>query len=682
MELYEATAIAQTQDQPYQAISGVIARTRESVDLERVLKTTVTEVRQVLNADRAAVVRLSAESGYKSGEIVAEDVLPPWESALADQIPECCFEEAEAAYYQQGRIHALSDVDRAGLNQSYADLLKHLQVRSMLVLPLHKGERLWGLLCIHQCREVREWKTIEIDFPIQIAAHLGMTIQHADYVKKLQAQAAQLKRVAQREKALARTIDRIRRSLHTDTIFKSTTEEVREILNVDRVVVYRFNPDWSGSFVAESVAQGWNPLMREIATIADTHLQETQGGRYRNNESIAIADIYKAGHAECHVQLLEKFQARAYTIVPISQGETLWGLLAAYQNSGPRHWETDEVELLAQIGVQFGIAVQQAELLEKTRRQTEELTQTLHHLQQTQTQLIHSEKMASLGQLVAGVAHEINNPINFIHGNLNHATDYTQDLLQLMQLYQQHYPKPAPEIREYAQDIELDFLREDLPKLLSSMQVGIDRIRGLVFSLRNFSRLDQAEKKPVDLHEGIESTLLILQHRLKTKPHCKGIKLIKDYGKLSPVECYAAQMNQVFMNILSNAIDALEEHGTWGMGHPEEKLFCAIDERRSMTNSESPTIRISTAAIADRCVMIRIADNGPGIAEEVRSRIFDPFFTTKPVGEGTGLGLSITYQIVVQKHGGSIKCLSKPGQGTEFWIEIPLNQVQVTSKAA
>ncbi|HAX88764.1 MAG TPA: PAS domain-containing sensor histidine kinase [Cyanobacteria bacterium UBA11370] len=293
------------------------------------------------------------------------------------------------------------------------------------------------------------------------------------------------------------------------------------------------------------------------------------------------------------------------------------------------------------------------------RQQTQQLQQTLHQLKKAQAQLVQSEKMSSLGQLVAGVAHEINNPVSFIYGNLNYAEQYFQDLLELIKVYQQCCPNPAPKVQDQIQQIDLDFLTTDLPKLLHSMKVGADRIYQIVRSLRNFSHLDRAEKKPVNIHEGIDNTLLILQSRLKSTSGHPGIEIIKDYGDLPLIDCYAGELNQVFMNILSNAIDAIEES--------------FANHHLSLANKKQQ-IRIHTEAINKDWVAIRIADNGAGIPELVKQRLFDPFFTTKPVGKGTGLGLSISYQIVVEKHGGHLKCFSSPGQGTEFVIEIPLGQ--------
>jgi len=298
----------------------------------------------------------------------------------------------------------------------------------------------------------------------------------------------------------------------------------------------------------------------------------------------------------------------------------------------------------------LGVGLQQAELLAQTQRQKEEMAQTLKELQQTQSQLIQSEKMAGLGQLVAGVAHEINNPISFIYSNITCVTEHTENILKLLRLYQENYPDAKGEIKEQAVAIDLDFIANDLPKILTSMTIGANRIRELVVSLHTFSRLDEAQMKPVDLYAGIDSTLLILQYWLQPPDSTQVIEVVKEYGNLPLVECYAAQMNQVFMNVISNAIDALKE------------------------STENPKIWIQIAITEANSVLIRIADNGCGIPEGMEARIFEPFFTTKEPGKGTGLGLSVSYHIIVQKHGGQITCVSQPGQGTEFWIEIPLRR--------
>ncbi|MEG4105195.1 ATP-binding protein [Microcoleus sp. S13_C5] len=292
---------------------------------------------------------------------------------------------------------------------------------------------------------------------------------------------------------------------------------------------------------------------------------------------------------------------------------------------------------------------------------SQQLEQTLQELQETQAQLIQQEKMSSLGLLVAGVAHEVNNPISFIYGNIHHASAYSKDLLELVKLYKKYYLSPPSEISKYLENVDFDFLSKDLPQLLSSMKIGADRIVQIVQSLRNFSRLDESEMKPVNIHEGIDSTLLILQSRLKATADRPPIEIVKNYSHLPLVECYAGQLNQVFMNILANAIDALESYN--------------LDRGPTVAKANPIAIAITTeySTIPDK-IIVRISDNGPGMAENVKKRLFDPFFTTKPAGKGTGLGLSISYKIVVEKHKGTLRCDSTPGLGTEFLIEIPLRQ--------
>ncbi len=294
----------------------------------------------------------------------------------------------------------------------------------------------------------------------------------------------------------------------------------------------------------------------------------------------------------------------------------------------------------------------------KEREKSAHLEQILKKLQLTQTQLIQSEKMSSLGKLIAGIAHEINNPVNFIYGNIEYANNYSHELMYLIKLYQQHYNPPVAEIEQETEEIDVEFIMEDLPQLLKSMKVGTERIREIVNSLRNFSRLDEAEMKEVNIHEGIDSTLLILNNQLTPKVG-KEIGLIKEYGNVPLVDCYVSQLNQVFMNIVVNGIDAIEEaqaKGKFSQSH----------------ESEIPTIKIKTEIREKTLFTISISDNGMGMTEKVKQQIFDPFFTTKPVGKGTGIGLAISYQIVVEKHGGRIFCNSQLGEGSEFIIEIPI----------
>ena len=321
-----------------------------------------------------------------------------------------------------------------------------------------------------------------------------------------------------------------------------------------------------------------------------------------------------------------------------------------------------EQEVLARVSNQL----MQRQLFQQTQSYAQQLEQTLTELKKTQAQLIQKEKMASLGQLVAGIAHEINNPVNFIYGNIALAADYARDLVRLLKLYRHHYPQPVAEITDELEKIEPDFIAEDYSKLLNSMKDGASRISKIVLSLRNFSRLGEEKHKPVDIHEGIDNTLVILQNRLQEANNIGEIEVIKHYSQLPKINCYASLLNQVFMNLLTNAIDALETQP-----YPRKITISTSVSSESETALHNQDSKFITQNA--QFVMILIADNGCGMTEEVRHQIFDPFFTTKPVGRGIGLGLAISHDIVVEKHRGKISCISAPGLGTELILQIPIS---------
>ncbi|MFP5270525.1 GAF domain-containing protein [Coleofasciculus sp.] len=422
MRMPEPTQVAQQK-----ALLAVVTKIRESLDLESIFKSTATEVRQLLNADRVGMFRFDPESDCRRGEIVSEDVVSPYTSAIATKVEDDCFGERHATHYQQGRIWAAEDIYALNLLDCHIAILSRFQVRANLVVPLLKGNQLWGLLCIHQCSRPRQWRSDEIEFVHQIAIHLGVALQQAEFVAQLRMQSELLtKAVAQaveREKAVAAIIDKIRRSLDINTIFQTTTQEARHLLNVDRVAIYRFNPDWSGEFVVESVAGGWKSLVQEQCQdphlcqnisncsiksfanpqIIDTYLQQTEGGDFIKGEVFRVCrDIYTAGFSDCYIQSLERYQARAYTIIAIYKGKTLWGLLAAFQNSAPRSWQETDINFLVQIGAQLGVAIQQAELLGKAQRRSAELQTTLEaQLQQRADELAQeAERERALAQVI------------------------------------------------------------------------------------------------------------------------------------------------------------------------------------------------------------------------------------------------------------------------------------------
>ena len=616
------------------------------------------------------------------------------------------------------------------------------QIRGLLVITLHYQQQVVGCLTVFRnaidtekmwagrfdssaaqtlprqsfelWREIKkgespEWKWEEIEPALAIGNHFSSAIGqyvlykevqtlNANLERQVQERTAQLQKSLDFAQVLTRVRDQIRSTLDLKTILQTIVREVRVLLDTDRTVIYQFAPGEQGEVVVEAVRGQW-PSILGIKS-SQQCLDEASDCFYPEGCVRAINDIYSSDDiTPGHREFLESLQVRGSLIVPMSgKNSQLWGLLIAHECSGPRVWQTPEQELVQHLVAQAAIAIHQAELYQESlnaaaadRAKAEQLAKTLTELHNTQAQLIQTEKMSSLGQLLAGVAHEINNPVNFIYGNLSHASEYTKDLLWLVELYRQHYPNPNPEISECSEAIDIEFLAEDLPKILGSMTVGVERIRQLVVSLRNFSRSDQAEKKAVDIHEGIDSTLLILQHRIKANSEHRTVEILKEYGNLPLVECYASSLNQVFMNLIGNALDALE------MGPKKQVMNLPFNAPSAVAthlssqklavepvdinasteslipDSQSPCIRIRTELIDEKTVGICIADNGHGIPKELISHIFNPFFTTKPVGRGTGLGLSISYQIVVEKHQGVLKCVSVPGTGTEFSIEIPLN---------
>ena len=463
-----------------------------------------------------------------------------------------------------------------------------------------------------------------------------------------------LRRNAERHAVLNQITMQVRTSLDLDTVIATTLMAVHNGLELDYCGFawldnYAELPEWSVVQAIDDTDHG---------VLLGEHPDDQLGPdiyALANQDITRVDDVSTCDDPE-HKAFMIRRGICSEILVPIRTDADKTGVIICCCVYNAHDWAESEVDLLTAVGDQLAIAINQANLYTQSCRQSQQLVHTLDQLKRTQAQILQAEKMSSLGQMVAGVAHEINNPINFIYGNLEPAQDYTQDLLGLIDKYQETYPTPPEEIAEEIEFIDLDFVREDLPKLLNSMVIGTDRIREIVLSLRNFSRLDEAAVKTVNIHEGIDSTLVILSHRLKSGNDQGPIEVVKRYAQLPSVDCYPSQLNQVLMNILANAIDALEE-------------------------TSSPQITLTTESQrmdGEDYAVIRIADNGSGIPRDVQPQVLDPFFTTKPVGKGTGMGMSISYQIVTEKHGGKLSFSSEAGKGTEFVICIPMHQAEAT----
>jgi signal transduction histidine kinase len=544
---------------------------------------------------------------------------------------------------------------------------------SCLFFPVKSQTNLFGYIgCFDRLN--RTWSKADIELVQLIAQQLEIAVRQAHLYQQIEKQ-------AQREKLVNQITTQTRQSFDVTVILKEAIDQLLAALEVDRSIVhlveeYQNNHElsWDKQQQIAFRRQHLFEVCREPypSTIEDfdTHGPLTEWV-ILNRQAVSIADITKDPRIGADNPEYAAAQIKSSLVVPVQAHGKLHAILYLNQCHKLRNWSTQDQELTQAVADQLAISIQQAELYKKVhtamtvqQKKAQELKAALEQLQQIQSQLIQSEKMSSLGQMVAGIAHEINNPVNFIYGNLSHLDCYSQDLMNLVKLYQKRYPDPGVAISQYMENIDLEFLQEDLSKILGSMRIGADRIREIVLSLRNFSRLDESDIKQVDLHEGIDSTLLILKNRLKGKPGYPPIAVEKKYSKLPKVECYVGQLNQVFMNLIANAIDSLEEYNQ----HRDREEMCQNPNK----------IIIQTELLNSQSVVIKIKDNGLGIKPEIKSKLFDPFFTTKPVGKGTGMGLSISYQIIVQKHGGSLKCISHPGQGAEFIIKIPLTQRSVS----
>lgn len=626
-------------------INQITHEIRSTLDLEEILNSACRLLAQTINCSRASIfVVESEEDGILTTR--GEYSQGPYPSQLGMKVA-IANNAAMQALLAQPQAVAIARIEElSAFDVSTQEAAQRLEIRSVLALATRYQGQVNGVVGLHQCDREREWTPWEKELLEEVGNQLAIAINQAKLY-------GETRRQVERESLLRLITNQIRSTLDSKTILQTVVREVRQLLNTDRVVIYQFlSNSWEGEVVVEEVTSPWMSVLGQESQdncFSEKYALQYQGGRVR-----AIHNILAAGLDDCHVNFLKRLQVQANLIVPILIGSKLWGLLIAQECRSPRHWQAWETELLRQLADQVAIAIKQAELYAQVQQsalqsqaQAQQLQVTLEELQSTQMQLLQSEKLSSLGQMVAGIAHEINNAITFVHANLPYAERYASLLNQAITVYESACSEVPAEIEQLIVEHELDYIRDDFPKLLSSMKEGTKRIREIVLTLRNFSRLDEAERKFVDLHEGIESTLVILQHRIKT-----GVKIQKQYGDLPRVECHAGQLNQVFLNLLTNALDAA---------------------------GEKAELSIRTWQSNPNWISVAFRDNGPGIPTHLQERIFDPFFTTKDVGEGTGLGLAICHQIIVQGHQGRIHCLSQPGEGAEFQIDLPISNVSEAS---
>ncbi|WP_445176915.1 GAF domain-containing protein [Microcoleus sp.] len=638
---------------------------RSTLDIEEILTSACRLLGQALQSSRVSILvkeshtdkTLVTRGEYNTGDYPIQ---------LGMKVPMTDNPHLTAVVSQQESLAVTKFLDFPGLNLQTRNIAEALEIKSMLAVATRYQGEMNGIIGLHQCDREREWTDGEQQLLEGVASQLAIAINQAKLYSKT-------RRQAERESLLRLIGNQIRSTLDLGTILETAVREVRQLLQCDRVIIYQFEDNWQGKVVVENMTVPWPSILGDMG--ADKCFRGDYAELYQQGRVKAINDIFNAGLEACHVDFLDRLQVKANLIVPIvtSRSEEdstptagssnlkfpgkLWGLLIAHECGDTRSWELQEMELLSQLADQMAIAIQQAELYSKVREaavkseaQTQQLQAAFQELRSTQQQLIQSEKMSGLGQMVAGIAHEINNANNFIHANLFHAQEYFKLLNEALELAGNACPEAAEAIVRINEELELDYIREDFGKLLNSMREGSGRIRSIVMTLRSFSRLDHAELKPVDLNEGLESSFMMLQNKLKTN-----IKIDRQYGSLPPVKCHASQINQVFYNLIDNALDALQ----------------------SALKPGELTIR-SWQSEPD-WVTISVRDTGSGIPAEIQDKIFDPFFTTKPVGKGTGLGLSVCYQVIVQAHGGKLSCVSQVGEGTEFIVELPVTNQRVST---
>ena len=650
--------------------SHIASQILHSLDLNTILETAVNEIYTLLKIERCTFTWYRTTTTQSVWEVVAEAKNPELVTAIGCYPGEIvrhlcdCFLNGEIL-----QIDDISTLEDLELKQ----LLVAQEYKSLLGLPIQTSSRVLGVLSCSYTSKVHHWQQEEIILLQKVVEQLGIAINQAQlYTDTRETALALQERTAElqhsRSQLIAHNqvlIELSKNKVLTQGNFLGACQEINEVVSrtlaVKQVGIWLLDDSKTKLQCVDFYNLTSNEHTQGVEILVADYPNYFQG--WKSSRLIVSNDVVSDSRMQ---ELLEAY-LKPSGITSMLEALIHWrgqiiGVICLEHIGTPRTWSLEEQNFASALADLVSLALEASERVQaeiQLQSRTRELENTLQKLRLTQAQMVQSEKMSSLGQMVAGIAHEINNPVSFIHGNLVHATQSTQELLELLNLYQQHFPDPPEDITEAIEDLDLDFLREDLNKLFKSMQMGTSRISEIVKSLRTFSRLDESQLKAVNIHEGIDSTLIILRNRMNAKPDFLEIKVIKEYEKLPLVECYAGEINQVFMNIFSNAIDAIEERKK---------------QQQRTENNDFGTISIHTTIVRENWVAIRITDDGWGIPADIHSKLFDPFFTTKEIGKGTGLGLSISYQIVVEHHGGHLICNSQLGEGTEFIVEIPIKQ--------
>ncbi|ACB50763.1 probable sensory transduction histidine kinase [Crocosphaera subtropica ATCC 51142] len=734
--------------QQERALSEVIDKIRRTLDLETIFQTAVTEVRHLLNADRVAIFKFDPDSQFALAELVSEDVTSGYPSALQEQVEDHCFAKYKGPYYQQGHVFTINDLSQADLLDCHRQILERFGVQANMVAPLLIGEELWGLICVHQCSSPRQWKPLEKGFITKIATHLSVAIQQAALLqesqqrakilektlKQVQVQKQHLAEVAGQEKALARVIERIRQSLKLDSIFASTTEEVRHILNCDRVVVYRFWENWGGEFLYESLAPGWKPLRGDTAEPPiweDTYLQETQGGRYRNQEVFWVSDIDTAQLTPCHRELLQQFQVKALLTVPVFVGEKLWGILGAYDNQKPRYWYKREIDLLKQVGNQLGVAVHQSELLRQTQEQSETLQTTLADLNAIVDNLgdgllvadiygritrynpslvsMFNVTLPLLGKQLLDIFPEELSPllerkkldqkkvvaVEIPLSNNRIGQALASNIIKEQVESGEEYLGVVILIRDITKEREMERMKRNFLSMVShELRTPLTSIVGFSSLIRDklhavvFPQIQEKDKKVDKAVERIKQNLDIVVFEAE-----RLTKLVNDFLDMTKIESgkitlslFPVKPSTVLTWAIASTAPLFEDSSVELIeDFPEELPTILGDEDRliqvfvnlisnGFKFTETGSVTCHGEVDHDN-LLISITDTGIGIAENDYSKVFEPFqqvgniLTNKP--KGTGLGLSISKQIIEQ-HGGKIWFTSERQKGSTFFVSLPL----------